>query len=122
MSGTGFLLMRRGGSLWGIANSAVSGLERQAGGAYRITAGSAGSARGAGAQQSEPELLVADEILGVVPDLRVWPSPVTRRFWSEPFRGLSIHGELPVVVVDPGHPPRALRLQGEEVGETEGRD
>ncbi|HYG65476.1 MAG TPA: hypothetical protein VEL74_23040 [Thermoanaerobaculia bacterium] len=110
MSGSGFLLMRRGGSLWGIANSAVAGLERQDGGAYRIAAG------------AEPALLVADEILGVVPELRVWQSPVTRRFWPEPFRGLSIHGRQPVVVVDPGHPPVALRPQGEDVGETEGRD
>ena len=121
MSGTGFLLMRRGGSLWGIANSAVTGLERRDGGSYRISAGDAAPGPG-GDGGTEPELLVADEILGVVRELRVWPSPVTRCFWPEPFRGLSIHGELPVVVVDPGHPPGVLRPQGEEVGETEGRD
>lgn len=108
MSAGGFLLLRRGGSLWGIANAAVTGLERREGGAYRIGAAS--------------ELLVADEILGVVPELRVWPSPVTRRFWPEPFRGLAVHGALPVVVVEPGHPPGVLRPQGEDVGETEGRE
>ena len=118
MSGGGFLLLRRGGSLWGIANSAVAGLERQDGGAYRITSGGAG----AGSRDAEPALLVADEILGVVPELRVWPSPLTRRFWPEPFRGLAIHGRQPVVVVDPGHPPGVLRPQGEDVGETEGRE
>jgi hypothetical protein len=112
VNGGGFLLLRRGGSLWGIANAAVAGLERREGGAYRIAAGGAGG---------EVEV-VADEILGVVPELRVWPSPVTRRFWPEPFRGLAIHGERPVVVVDPGRPPAVLRPQGEDVGETEGRE
>jgi hypothetical protein len=112
-SGPGFLLMRRAGSLWGIANAAVTGLERRADGAYGIATGE---------RQAEPVLLVADEVVGVVAELRLWPSPLIRRFWPEPFRGLSVHGALPLVVVDPGSPPRALRPEGEEVGETEGRE
>jgi hypothetical protein len=47
---------------------------------------------------------------------------LTRRFWPEPFRGLAIHGAMPVVVVDPADPPGVLRPRGENVGKTEGRD
>jgi hypothetical protein len=118
VSGSGFLLVRRGGSLWGIANAAVAGLERRDDGAYRVAARDL-------EKDGALRLLVADEVLGVVPDLPVWPSPLIRRFWPEPFRGLSVHGKLPVVVVEPGAPPRILRpegLEGEDVGETEGRD
>jgi hypothetical protein len=98
--GRGYLLLRRAGSLWGIANAAVDTLVRQGDGAYRIaTAGEA------------PATLVADEVLGVVPELRVWSNvSVLRRFWTEPLAGLAVHGELPVVVVDPGRPPHALQL------------
>ena len=56
----GFLLLRRGGGLWGIANAAVDGLARQ-GAEYRV-------ATGEGA-------LAADEILGVVDSLTVRPVP-----------------------------------------------
>ena len=97
----GFLLLRRGGNLWGIANAAVDGLGRQ-GMDYRIAVGGSN--------------LRADEILGVVEELRVWPlAPVVRRFWPEPAAGLAVHGREPVVVVDPGHPPAALRSR--EAGE-----
>jgi hypothetical protein len=96
----GFLLLRRGGSLWGIANAAVDGLARQ-GVDYRITIGGSGGSD-----------LVADEILGVVEDLRVWPlAPAVSRFWPEPAAGLALHGREPVVVVDPGRPPAALRSE-----------
>jgi hypothetical protein len=106
----GFLLLRRGGGLWGIANAAVDGLARQ-GRDYRITiAGSGGSD------------LVADEILGVVEELRVWPlAPMVRRFWSEPAAGLAVHGREPVVVVDPRRLPAALR-SGAEDGPEEGHE
>ena len=99
----GFLLLRRAGGVWGIANAAVDGLARDAEG-YRI-------ATGGGA-------LAADEILGVVEDLAVRPTaPVMRRFWPEPAAGLAVHGELPVVVVDPSRPPAALRLEHGEMDE-----
>jgi hypothetical protein len=91
----GFLLMRRAGGLWGIANGSVEGLARDGAG-YRIAAGG--------------ESLAADEILGVVPDLRVVPAaPSLRRFWPEPSAGLAVHGGVPLVVVDPRRPPAALR-------------
>jgi len=94
-SARGFLLLRRGGSLWGIANAAVDGLARR-GMDYRIAI--------------DGGALVADEILGVVEDLRVWPlAPMVSRFWPEPAAGLAVHGREPVVVVDPAHPPAALR-------------
>jgi hypothetical protein len=108
----GFLLLRRGGGLWGIANAAVDGLARH-GVDYRITIGGGGCD------------LVADEILGVVEDLRVWPlAPAVSRFWPEAAAGLALHGREPVVVVDPGRPPAALSAEGSEQGDRpdEGRE
>jgi hypothetical protein len=96
----GYLLLRRGGGLWGIANAAVDGLARH-GADYRITIGGSGGSD-----------LVADEILGVVQELRVWPlAPAVSRFWPEAAAGLALHGREPVVVVDPDRPPAALRSE-----------
>jgi hypothetical protein len=100
----GFLLLRRGGNLWGIANAAVEGLGRQ-GRDYRVSIGGSGGNGG-----SE---LRADEILGVVEELRVWPlAPVVRRFWPQPAAGLAVYGHEPVVMVDPGRLPKALSAGG----------
>jgi len=104
----GFLLLRRAGGVWGIASAAVEGLARRRDG-YRIAAG--GGA------------LAADEILGVVDDLRVLPAaPVMRRYCPEAAAGVAVHGELPVVIVDPGRPPAALRFEVGEGETDEGRD
>ncbi|HEY2294336.1 MAG TPA: hypothetical protein VGM86_26855 [Thermoanaerobaculia bacterium] len=93
----GFLLMRRAGGLWGIANGAVEGLARDGAG-YRIQAGGAA--------------LAADEILGVVTDLRVVPAaPALRRFWPEEPAGVAVHAGVPLVVVDPRRLPAALRCE-----------
>ncbi len=101
----GFLLLRRAGSVWGIASAAVDGLAA-CGGGYRITVGEG--------------TLAADEILGIV-DLRVRPpDAVLRRFWPEAPSGLAVHGRLPVVVVDPRRPPAALKFDAGE-GADEGR-
>lgn len=93
----GFLLLRRAGGVWGIASSVVEGLAWKDGG-YRLEVGGA--------------VLAADEILGVVEDLRVQPALVLRRFWAEEPAGLAVHGELPVVVVDPERVPAVLRPAG----------
>ena len=91
----GYLLVRRAGGVWGIANEAVSGLARDGRG-YRLTVGG--------------EAVAADEILGVVTGLRVLPpAPALRRFWPESPAGMAVHGGLPVVVVDPLRVPAALR-------------
>jgi len=93
--GQGFLLLRRAGGLWGIASAAVDGLACQDGG-YRISLATG--------------TLAADEILGVVENLRVTPAaPVLRRYWPEALAGLAVHGRQPVVVVDPQRLPAALR-------------
>lgn len=91
----GYLLLKRGGGLWGIANAAVLGLARRGSGfEVRVDAGA----------------LVADEILGVVEDLGVRSAaPAIRRFWPETSAGVAVHEEVPLVVVDPDRPPRALR-------------
>lgn len=91
----GYLLLKRAGGLWGIANAAVLGLARRDGG-FAVTV--------------EGGALVADEILGVVEELGVRPAaPVVRRFWPEASAGVAVHEEVPLVVVDPDRPPRALR-------------
>ncbi len=112
----GYLLLRRGGGLWGIANAAIDGLVRR-GADYRITIGGNGSGGG---------VLAADEILGVVEDLRIRPlAPAVRRFWPQPVAGLAVHGGEPVVVVDPGRLPAALHFgdgDGEGDRPDEGRD
>ena len=93
----GLLLLRRAGGLWGIANAAVEGLARDGAG-YRVTAGGAA--------------LAADEILGVVTDLRVVPAaPALRRFWPEEPAGVAVHAGVPLVVVDPRRLPAALRYE-----------
>jgi len=103
----GFLLMRRAGGVWGIANGSVEGLARDGAG-YRIAAGG--------------EALAADEILGVVEDLRVWPAaPALRRFWPEEPAGVAVHAGVPVVVVDPRRLPAVLRcaIPRRDAGEDE---
>jgi hypothetical protein len=98
----GFLLLRRGGGLWGIANAAVDGLARRGEGFCIAVHGDGGE-------------LVADEVVGVVEDLPVRPvAPLVRRFWPEPLAGLAVHGRLPVVVVDPAHLPAILRPAPQE--------
>jgi hypothetical protein len=112
----GYLLLRRDGGLWGIANSAVDGLARR-GADFRIAISA-----GAGSDGSDAGELWADEIVGVVEELRVWPvASVVNRFWPEAAAGLAVHGREPVVVVDPRRPPSALRSQGEDRLD-EGRD
>jgi hypothetical protein len=94
----GYLLLRRAGALWGVANREVEGLARQGEG-YRL--------------QVAGQALAADEILGVVAALEVRPlAPVVARFWPEPAGGWAVSGRLPVVLVDPRRPPRALVLEG----------
>lgn len=100
MSGGGYLLLRRGGVLWGIDNAAVSGLTRQ-GESYRIALGGETS-------------LSADEVLCVVDGLRIQPAGSLRRFWpgvASGVTGLAVHGEQPLVVVDPRRPPEMLRAR-----------
>jgi hypothetical protein len=99
--GGGYLLLRRDGTLWGVANRDVESLARQGEG-YRL--------------QVAGRALAADEILGVVGALEVRPlSDVVRRFWPEAAGGWAVSGRLPVVLVDPRRPPRALELEGGEL-------
>src|SRR3954467_12297987 len=92
--------MRRGGGLGRVASGAVEGLARDGAG-YRIQAGGAA--------------LAADEILGVVTDLRVYPAaPALRRFWPEEAAGVAVHAVVPLVVVDPRRLPAVLRCDAGE--------
>lgn len=112
----GFLLVRRDGVLWGVSNGAVERLSRD-GVRYRLAVGGAD--------------LGVDEVVGVVPELAVWPvASAVRRFWPDVAGGLAVHAEAPLLIVDPLRPPRALRFtDGEsiegriegETGDGEGR-
>lgn len=102
----GFLLVRRDGVLWGVSNGAVDGISRD-GACFRLVVGGAD--------------LGVDEVVGVVPELAVWPvSGALKRFWPDVAGGLAVHGEAPLLIVDPRQPPRALRLEG-EITDGEGR-
>lgn len=94
MNGQGYLLLRRAGGLFGVASAAVRGLSRQ-GTAFRV--------------EVALSPLLADEVVGVVESLDVQPlSPSVRRYWPEPAGGWAVHRGVPVVVVDPDRPPRAI--------------
>lgn len=99
-----YLLLLRGGGVWGVANEAVLGVGHRLRQKYHIQIASGGSAT----------QLVADEVLGVVESLRVWPTGgVLRRFWPENSRGMAVHGGSPIVVLDPDRPPQTLLLEDE---------
>jgi hypothetical protein len=92
MSGAGYLLLRRGGGLFGVASADVRGLSRR-GLDYRVEIADAGNS------------LLADEVLGVE-TLDVRPlGRLVRRYWPETAGGWAIHAGAPVVVVDPLRPP-----------------
>jgi len=95
------LLLRRDGVLWGVAQSAVRAVGRPSehGGGYRLRVGSDGG-----------QELAADEVVGVVDGVPIHPAGgVMATFWSEPAGGLAVHGDTPLVVVDPERPPSFLR-------------
>ena len=103
----GYLLVRRDGVLWGVSNGAIQGISRD-GACFRLAVGGAA--------------LGVDEVVGVVPELAVWPvTGAVRRFWPDVAGGLAVHAEAPLVIVDPQRPPRALRLADGEDGD-EGSD
>jgi len=97
-----YLLLRRGGGVWGIESDRVTGLAKSGdGAAYRV------------ATAALP--LAADEILGVAADLEVRPpARAVARFWPAGSDGCAVWSGLPVALVDPLDPPRALRLAAGE--------
>lgn len=98
------LLLRRGGGLWGVLHDAVRTVTRGRDG-YRIWL------RGRD--------LTADDVLGVIDGLPVWPAGgALTRFWGETARGLAVHESTPLVVVDPEHPPAIFETDGTEATET----
>lgn len=93
-----YLLLLRSGGVWGVTNEAVLGVGRQRSEYHIQILSQSGSAH-----------LVADEVLGIVDGLEVWPpAKVLRRFWSETSGGMAVHGGAPILVVDPDRPPRTL--------------
>jgi hypothetical protein len=113
-AGRGFLILRRDGVLWGIDNAAVAGLTRRSDRyqSYQIDTGG--------------RALAADEILCVVEGLRVWPLAHAVQWFcpgvSAGVAGMAVHGEQPLLVVDPRQPPRLLWLEEGEGIDGEGRE
>lgn len=102
----GYLLVRRDGVLWGVSNGAVEGVSRH-GAQLRLAVGGA--------------VLGVDEVVGVVPELAVWPvTGAMRMFWPDVAGGLAVHAEAPLVIVDPQRPPRALQLADGDGGANRG--
>jgi hypothetical protein len=120
-AGGGFLILRRDGVLWGIDNAAVAGLTRSSH-RFRIDLGNVGN----GGNGQSGRALSVDDILCVVEGLRVWPlAPAVQRFCpglAGGVAGMSVHGEQPLLVVDPRQPPRLLWLEEGEGIDGEGRE
>ena len=96
-----YLLLLRQGGVWGVNNEAVLGVGRQEHEYHVQILSQRGAAQ-----------LIADDVLGVVEDLKVWPAAgVLRRFWSGSSRGLAVHAGAPILVVDPDRPPPTLMLE-----------
>jgi hypothetical protein len=92
------LVVRRGGSTWGLPEAGVRGVARDAGG-LRIHA-TGGS-------------LIADDVVGLARGLEVRAAgAVIRALWGERCVGLALHAGVPMVVIDPEDPPRSLRTEG----------
>jgi hypothetical protein len=115
LNGRGFLILRRDGVLWGIDNAAVAGLTRRID-RYRIDIGIDAGSRA----------LAADDILCVVDGLIVRPlAAAVQRFCpglAEGVSGMAVHGEQPLLVVNPKQPPRLLWLEEGEGIDGEGRE
>lgn len=115
MNGRGFLILRRDGVLWGIDNAAVAGLTRSID-RFQIDV----------AMGSEHRALAADDILCVVDGLSVRPlAAAVQRFCpglAEGVSGMAVHGEQPLLVVNPKQPPRLLWLEEGEGIDGEGRE
>jgi len=107
--GRGYLLLRRAGGVWGIESDRVTGLARSP-----IVGGNGGGSDGAAYRiVTAAAALAADEILGVAADLDVRrPAQAVARWWPAGSDGCAVWGGLPVALVDPLDPPRALRLAG----------
>lgn len=107
-----YLLVFRAGGVWGLPNGAVETVERGKAD-YRVGLRTP-------TEVGEIRDLVADEVLGVVHDMKVWPvAAVVRRYWPEAPGGLAVYGEVPIVVVDPRQPPRVLRSEEGESSDAE---
>jgi hypothetical protein len=114
---SGYLLLRRGGGIWGIANDQVTSLGREERGGDDHSR-SAGAAYRVGTDAAP---LAADEILGVAADLAVFPpARAVARWWPAGSNGCAVWGGLPVVMVDARRPPLALRMVGEPATEPAG--
>lgn len=108
MTGERVLLMRRDGGLWGVVHDAVRTVTRGRDG-YRIWLLN--------------DELTADDVLGVIEDMRVWPAGgVLGRYWGEKADGLAVHGSIPLVVVDPDRPPAIFRREADRRETSHGND
>ncbi len=103
MSVERLLVMRGAGALWGVSHAAVRTVTRLRRG-YRVHVGK--------------RALAAETVLGVFEAVEVYPAgAVMARYWSQPTGGLAVHGDEPLVVIDPDRPPPMLDADPAEPGE-----
>lgn len=97
------LLLRHRDLTWGVENERVQQVDRErSDGLFRVVLWD--STRSAAGTR-----LAVEEVRGVATEVAVtWAVRVLSRFWSEPVRGLAVHGGSPVVVLDPDEPPGPL--------------
>ncbi|MCS7181982.1 MAG: hypothetical protein NZ869_02585 [Thermoanaerobaculum sp.] len=95
MSERGFLVFRRLGVLWALPVDQVTSLSGGATPEIHLASAS----------------LSADEVLGVVPHLPLWPAPASLgRWWPHTFLGFSVFANQPLVVLQPETlPPMLVR-------------
>jgi hypothetical protein len=98
VSGGSFLVLQRSGSTWAVPDDCVCAVTRCAGSLRVATAGAD---------------LVADDVIAFAQALVVRaPGSVLAGVWGEECAGLAVLAGVPVVVIDPAAPPRALREEG----------
>jgi hypothetical protein len=98
VSAAEFLVLRRSGSTWAVPDACVRAVDRGRTGLRVATSGGA---------------LLADEVIAFGQRLEVRaPSEVLAAVWDEGYAGLAVLAGVPVVVIDPAAPPRALREEG----------
>lgn len=100
---TAWLIMRRGGGLWGVRHGSLRELT---------------GARPQRLELESGETLLADELLSLASGLEARPFPrCLRRFFPETVFGLAVWKDRPVVLLEPGATPPALLAAGPHPGE-----
>ena len=98
MTNGAYLVFLRSGGTWALPDGCVRAIGRSPLG-LRVT--------------STAGPMIADEVIAFAQPLAVRrPGGVLASMWSEACAGLAVLAGVPVVVIDPAAPPRAVREEG----------